>query len=41
MRDVVIGVTAPSEGFTAHAWLDDPGNSPRPKPWHELKRLAA
>ncbi len=23
--DVVIGVTAPSAGFTAHAWLDHPG----------------
>ena len=27
-RDLVIGVTAPSRGFKAHAWLegDDPGN---------------
>lgn len=23
--DVVIGVTAPSDGFRAHAWLDRPG----------------
>ncbi len=24
-RDLVIGVTAPSKGFTAHAWLEVPG----------------
>ncbi len=27
--DVVIGVTSPSAGFTAHAWLDDDGNLAR------------
>jgi transglutaminase superfamily protein len=27
-RDLVVGVTAPSEGFRAHAWLDgDPASS--------------
>lgn len=41
MRDVVIGVTAPSDGFRAHAWLEDPGKSPPQQPWHELMRVAA
>ena len=39
--DVVIGVTAPSEGFRAHAWLEDPNESGARQPWHELARLAA
>jgi hypothetical protein len=39
--DVVIGVTAPSEGFRAHAWLEDPNESRPRQPWHELTRLAA
>jgi hypothetical protein len=38
--DVVIGVTAPSEGFRAHAWLEDAGNSTPRGPWHEITRLA-
>lgn len=41
MRDVVIGVTAPSEGFRAHAWLEAPGQSTPHQPWHELRRVAA
>jgi hypothetical protein len=41
LRDVVIGVTAPSHGFMAHAWLDDPHEPRPPQPWHELTRLAA
>jgi hypothetical protein len=40
-RDVVIGVTAPSEGFRAHAWLEDPTVATANRPWHELKRLPA
>ena len=40
-RDVVIGVTAPSDGFKAHAWLDDPGQSSAQKRWTELTRLSA
>lgn len=40
LRDVVIGVTAPSDGFKAHAWLDDPSVSAH-EPWHELTRLPA
>jgi len=40
LRDVVIGVTAPSDGFRAHAWLDDPSVSAH-DPWHELTRLPA
>ena len=41
MRDVVIGVTAPSDGFSAHAWLEEPGKSTPRQPWHELTRVAA
>lgn len=48
LRDVVVGVTAPSEGFRAHAWLEDPSESTADpsdstarRPWHELTRLAA
>jgi hypothetical protein len=36
-RDVVLGVTAPGDGFAAHAWLDgapDGGDG-----FHELRRL--
>lgn len=47
-RDVVIGVTAPSEGFKAHAWLEEPPNSTanpssstERQPWTELTRLTA
>lgn len=40
-RDVVIGVTAPSDGFRAHAWLEDPSDATVAKPWHELTRLTA
>lgn len=40
-RDVVIGVTAPSDGFKAHAWLDDPSGATADQPWHELTRLTA
>jgi Transglutaminase-like superfamily len=39
-RDVVIGVTAPSDGFTAHAWLACPGESGPVQPWHELRRIS-
>lgn len=39
--DVVIGVTAPSEGFRAHAWLEQPNGPAAPPPWHELTRLPA
>jgi Transglutaminase-like superfamily len=48
MRDVVVGVTAPSVGFRAHAWLEDPSesaihpsDSTARQPWHELTRLTA
>lgn len=41
MRDVVIGVTAPSEGFSAHAWLEEPGKCSTRQPWHELRRVSA
>ena len=41
LRDVVIGVTAPSDGFMAHAWLDDPTEAATGRPWHELTRLTA
>jgi Transglutaminase-like superfamily len=38
-RDVVIGVTAPATGFTAHAWLDgEPAE--QDGPFRELHRLA-
>ena len=40
MRDVVIGVTAPSDGFSAHAWLEEPGKPTPSQPWHELRRVA-
>jgi Transglutaminase-like superfamily len=48
LRDVVVGVTAPSDGFRAHAWLEDPSES-RTHPnastghhaWYELTRLTA
>ena len=39
--DVVIGVTPPSDGFRAHAWLEDPGQPTGHQPWHELTRLGA
>ena len=38
-RDVVIGVTAPADGFAAHAWLTGPGESDPAQPWHELRRV--
>lgn len=38
-RDVVIGVTAPSDGFRAHAWLAAPGDPTPVEPWRELTRL--
>jgi hypothetical protein len=41
MCDVVIGVTAPRDGFKAHAWLAEPGESAPHQPWHELTRVAA
>jgi Transglutaminase-like superfamily len=48
LRDVVVGVTAPSDGFRAHAWLEDPSEAwTHPNaatghhPWHELTRLTA
>jgi len=41
-RDVVIGVTAPSEGFAAHAWLEEPGEAADgQQQWRELTRLSA
>jgi hypothetical protein len=40
MRDVVIGVTAPSDGFSAHAWLEEPGKSTPRQAWLELRRVA-
>jgi hypothetical protein len=40
LRDVVIGVTAPSGGFAAHAWLD--GDAPcHSDGFHELLRRPA
>jgi hypothetical protein len=39
LREVVIGVTAPKDGFTAHAWLAAPGESKSVEPWQELTRL--
>ena len=37
-RDIIIGVTAPSQGFRAHAWLDgDP--KCHDEPFEELTRL--
>jgi Transglutaminase-like superfamily len=48
MRDVVVGVTAPSDGFRAHAWLEEPSesaihpsDSTARQPWYELTRLTA
>ena len=39
-RDLVIGVTVPSRGFAAHAWLD--GDPPcHTERFHELTRRAA
>jgi hypothetical protein len=38
--DVVIGVAAPSDGFRAHAWLENPCEPTACQPWHELTRLA-
>jgi hypothetical protein len=38
--DVVVGVTAPSDGFRAHAWLDRP-DEPGIEDFSELYRLAA
>ncbi len=38
--DVVIGVTAPSDGFRAHAWLDRPGEAGT-EDFAELHRLPA
>jgi hypothetical protein len=35
-KDVVIGVTAPAEGFTAHAWLD----GEEAQRFREIHRLA-
>ncbi len=38
-RDVIIGVTAPSDGFAAHAWLDgEPAHAEQA--FEELHRLA-
>jgi hypothetical protein len=41
LRDLVIGVTAPSEGFRSHAWLEDPAEPTPREQWHELTRLTA
>jgi hypothetical protein len=41
MRDVVIGVTAPKDGFIAHAWLAAPGETLPSAPWHDLTRFPA
>ena len=38
--DVVIGVTAPSAGFKAHAWLDRP-EVRWPRGYHEFCRIPA
>jgi hypothetical protein len=40
LRDVVIGVTAPSAGFAAHAWLDG-DSSYQSEGFHELLRRPA
>jgi hypothetical protein len=37
-RDVVVGVTAPGDGFAAHAWLEGEA-AESGKPFHELRRL--
>lgn len=39
--DLVIGVTAPSKGFRAHAWLDTPEPDPQAAEFTEMTRLAA
>lgn len=39
-RDVVIGVTAPSAGFRAHAWLEEPGEHLQTE-FTEITRLPA
>lgn len=39
LREVIVGVTAPSAGFAAHAWLDGE-NDPCDSAFHELTRLA-
>lgn len=41
MRDVVIGVTAPSAGFSAHAWLDRGERLSAARPHVEISRLPA
>jgi hypothetical protein len=40
MYDVVIGVTAPSEGFSAHAWLEAGERAPATRKHVEIARLA-
>lgn len=40
MCDVVIGVTAPSAGFSAHAWLDPAGGHAVTTAHVEIARLA-
>lgn len=37
-RDIILGVTAPGSGFSAHAWLD--GETDEGSEFHELRRLA-
>jgi hypothetical protein len=37
--DVVIGVTAPSTGFKAHAWLEPPGAPPPANGFSEITRI--
>ena len=39
--DLVIGVTAPSKGFRAHAWLDMPEPDPLAQDFTEMTRLPA
>lgn len=38
--DVIIGVTSPSSGFRAHAWLEEPGRSVVMAGHVEIARLA-
>src|ERR1700733_4714089 len=40
MCDIVIGVTAPSAGFSAHAWLDRGEGHAGARPHVEIARLA-
>lgn len=40
MKDLVIGVSAPSAGFAAHAWLEAPGELTDTR-YSELERLQA